>query len=289
MSDIYCGVKSVPKNKKLGTMKQCTEKKQVRYFGIKKVDMRLLKASKTNVSDTKQRQNLKKKELLLRGKLRTLKSRLQASKNLEEKEKLREEIKLMEEKIEMALHEFSKFDKIKKIDNAIHEIAKKEPELLENIINQGKGLRYKRHKQCLSCMSGSCLSCGGVNPQLIAEAVKAIPAVAESITKGVETGVKTQHEFNKDNLALAAEKSRNFNTFYRDLVHRRYHDPESLPPRLRLKRFNIDPVSAIFDKKNEANRDRADDALYEYAEQQIEKMQSSIKGKGLRHRNLILY
>jgi len=43
------------------------------------------------------------------------------------------------------------------------------------------------------------------------------------------------------------------------------------------------PPNKIFDKANEAKREKADEALYDYAEQQFEKMQGQIdknKGKG---------
>jgi len=42
MTDIYCGVRDVPKGKKRGSMKECAEKGEVRYFGLNKVDERLL-------------------------------------------------------------------------------------------------------------------------------------------------------------------------------------------------------------------------------------------------------
>lgn len=122
---------------------------------------------------------------------------------------------------------------------------------------------------------------GGVNPAVLAEAAKIGKEAISSIGSEVQRGVQTQHEFNKENLRLASEKAKVFSDYYRDLAHRRYHNPESLPPSLRLKKFGIDPPKAIFDPKNEAKRERADEALYEYAEKQIEKMQAGIKGKGL--------
>ena len=40
MSNIYCGAKDVPKNKKRGGMKECSDKRQIRYWGIKKADIK---------------------------------------------------------------------------------------------------------------------------------------------------------------------------------------------------------------------------------------------------------
>ncbi len=39
----YCGVGSVPAGKKRGTIKQCIQSNQVRYYGLKKFDKELLK------------------------------------------------------------------------------------------------------------------------------------------------------------------------------------------------------------------------------------------------------
>ena len=47
--DIFCGVGKVPSGKRRGTMKECFEKKQVRYWGVKKIDSRIL--SDYNKSD----------------------------------------------------------------------------------------------------------------------------------------------------------------------------------------------------------------------------------------------
>ena len=116
----------------------------------------------------------------------------------------------------------------------------------------------------------------GGNP-LIAAAVGAVPEALNSVTKGIETGVKAQHEFNKDNGALAAEKAKNFTKFFRDLQHTRYWDPESIKPSLRLKKFGIDPPNSQNDKKNEAKLERANDALYDWAEKEFDKQMGSIK------------
>ncbi len=126
---------------------------------------------------------------------------------------------------------------------------------------------------------------GGVNPALIMEAAKIGTEVIGSVGKEVQRGVTTQHEFNKDNYRLAQERAKNESDYLRHLSHTRYHDPESLPPRLRLSYFGIDPPRAMKDKKNAAKLLKADDALYAYAVEQIEKQQRGIKGGYLRNDN----
>ena len=45
--DIYCGSRKVPKNKRLGSMIECAEKGQVSYWGLKKIDTRIMDNVKT--------------------------------------------------------------------------------------------------------------------------------------------------------------------------------------------------------------------------------------------------
>jgi len=47
----YCGSKSVPKNKVRGTMKECADSNQVRYWGVKKIDKKFLGDQKEKVVD----------------------------------------------------------------------------------------------------------------------------------------------------------------------------------------------------------------------------------------------
>ena len=63
--NIHCGITKLPKNKKLGTMKQCLEKNQVRLFGLNKIDPLLI----SNQQEKKRKANKEKDErmkLLLR-------------------------------------------------------------------------------------------------------------------------------------------------------------------------------------------------------------------------------
>lgn len=39
---IYCGIKKPGKNQKLGSMKECAETNQIRLYGVRKIDSRLL-------------------------------------------------------------------------------------------------------------------------------------------------------------------------------------------------------------------------------------------------------
>ncbi len=57
MSSPYCGIGDVPKEHHRGSMRECAEKKQIRYYGIKKIDKRTIEAAenKKNVPETREK------------------------------------------------------------------------------------------------------------------------------------------------------------------------------------------------------------------------------------------
>lgn len=100
---IFCGItQPIPKTHRLGSMKECLELKQVRYYGLKKIDSKLA----DSINDKKDsKMELISKISGLKGKLTKLKKDIDASKNATDKTKLmgdfdsvRKEILVLNEK-----------------------------------------------------------------------------------------------------------------------------------------------------------------------------------------------
>jgi len=70
--DAFCGIGKIPNGKRRGNMMECAEKKQVRYWGIKKVDNRTLKAVKNKKADPATRKSLMLKIVGIDGKMKKL-------------------------------------------------------------------------------------------------------------------------------------------------------------------------------------------------------------------------
>lgn len=81
MANIYCGIDNVPKGKKRGTMGQCVELGQVRYYGKKKIDARTLEAAKTKKNVPETRDNLIKLLASLNGTINRNKGRYDTTKD----------------------------------------------------------------------------------------------------------------------------------------------------------------------------------------------------------------
>ena len=105
---VFCGItQPVPKGHRLGSMKECLDLKQVRYYGLKKIDSKL--ADSINVKK-ESKSDLMIKIAGLRGKLSKLKRDIESSKNFEEKKKITEEFEKVRKEI-LSLNE--KMQKIK--------------------------------------------------------------------------------------------------------------------------------------------------------------------------------
>lgn len=122
MSDIYCGIEKIPKNKKRGSMKECAENGQIRYYGLKKVDSRLienalnekkLKASGTSKLD-KKIEDLNIDAAGLSGKLKKILNQIKGEKNKDAKEKMEKEVEKIREKLKKIKQEVEAAEKQKK-------------------------------------------------------------------------------------------------------------------------------------------------------------------------------
>lgn len=118
MSDIYCGVGAVPKKSKLGSMKQCAEKKQIRYWGVKKIDTKMLalaQGKSKTAKDKKTREKVMVEVSAYRGKIRNLTKKLDGAKDAKEKSKLEKDLDDAKDGLEKKLKLFREIEaKLKK-------------------------------------------------------------------------------------------------------------------------------------------------------------------------------
>jgi len=115
MSNIYCGARDVPKGKKIGSMKQCVEKGQISYYGVKKVDSKLLEkhmGSKKEKKDAmKVLMKLAEQKGTLSAKLNKMKKAIEAerdAKKLKALEKQKEELQVKFKEVVKLFNEANK-------------------------------------------------------------------------------------------------------------------------------------------------------------------------------------
>jgi hypothetical protein len=99
MTNIYCGIKKVPSNSRLGTMKECAEKKQIKYYGVKKIDNKLLEIAIGAKKDKNTRENALKEVFKLKGRVKNLEGKLQVTKDKEAKEEIKKDIEKIKKDI----------------------------------------------------------------------------------------------------------------------------------------------------------------------------------------------
>ena len=86
--EIYCGVDNPPKGSKRGSMKECAEKGQIRYYGLKKIDSRILEYTKNKTKNKHSKEDLMIKLASLRGKRKGINNKLIGLKDKDKKEEL---------------------------------------------------------------------------------------------------------------------------------------------------------------------------------------------------------
>ena len=91
MSEPYCGIGDVPKGSKRGSMKECVEMGQVRYYGIKMIDSKLIDASKKSKNIMQDRKVLINRKIKLTAQIKKLLDKVKSEKNKGIQSEMKEE------------------------------------------------------------------------------------------------------------------------------------------------------------------------------------------------------
>jgi hypothetical protein len=111
MSEIFCGIGKIPKGKRRGTMMECAQKKQIKLFGLYKIDPKILEEvdkvklnektrSKLMIRTVSVSEQLKKDKVLLKKKNITDKEMDDIKKRIEKNLKELKEINNTLDKLE---------------------------------------------------------------------------------------------------------------------------------------------------------------------------------------------
>lgn len=91
MSEPWCGIKDPPAGRKRGSMKECAEKGKVMYYGLKKIDTKILQAVKDSKKTRPSKSKIIEKISTIKGKINKLKKKLDAEKDKKKKEDIKKE------------------------------------------------------------------------------------------------------------------------------------------------------------------------------------------------------
>jgi hypothetical protein len=101
---IYCGIGKIPKGHRLGSMEECLEKNQVKYWGLKKVDSRIIEANKANKKNKKitKMQDIRIAQVTYRAKIKRKTGEYKQEKNEKKKNAIAKEIEELQVKLAAA-------------------------------------------------------------------------------------------------------------------------------------------------------------------------------------------
>jgi len=119
VNEIYCGIEDVPKGSRRGSMKDCAEKKQIRYWGLHKIDPRTIEGGKKTSKSKDTRYKLG--QAYIKAKVRTekLKDKVKYEKDKAKKKEYEKELKVMMKTLVDAVNKFNKFEDDRKREEAV--------------------------------------------------------------------------------------------------------------------------------------------------------------------------
>lgn len=118
VNDIYCGIEDVPKGSRRGSMKDCAEKKQIRYWGLHKIDPRTIEGAKKTTKGKDTRFKLGKAVVTARVRTDKLRDKVKYEKDKAKKKEYEKELKAMMKTLVDAVNKFNKFEDERKREEA---------------------------------------------------------------------------------------------------------------------------------------------------------------------------
>jgi hypothetical protein len=140
MSNIFCGIGKMPKGQKRGNMRECAEKGQIRYYGIKKIDPKTLELAKSKDVLPETREKLILKMVSLRGTIKRNKGRCEESKDGNAKDEYCKIWKKAEDDLEKVLK------RLKKIEGEREQMKQKESKKSKSKSKSKSKTKSKKNK-----------------------------------------------------------------------------------------------------------------------------------------------
>ena len=91
--DIQCGIGKLTKGKRLGSMKECAEKGQVKLYGLRKIDPKTMASIKAKKTIVAQRLTLMKKIVVVRVHIKKDTENIEFQKDKKKKAELMNKVK----------------------------------------------------------------------------------------------------------------------------------------------------------------------------------------------------
>ena len=107
---IYCGIGQIPKGARLGSMKECADRNQIRYYGIKKIDPKLVEAIQKS-KEPSDRDQIFKDITKYKGKIKRIKDKIAGTKDKTVKNKLQKELEKIVEDTNKLIKQFNEIEK----------------------------------------------------------------------------------------------------------------------------------------------------------------------------------
>lgn len=125
---IYCGSGPLPKGHRYGSMQECLDKGQVKLWGLKKVDPRIMEVSKLNKKNKKivKLDDLRIVQVSLRGKIKRKTNDHKSEKNEKVKNTLMKEIEELKVKLALANEQAKVLEKERDAKKGSKKTTKKE-------------------------------------------------------------------------------------------------------------------------------------------------------------------
>lgn len=147
MSDkeLYYGPGDVPKNKRRANIKEALEANQIRYYGVKKVDERIIKKAQQKDQDKQTIRDLQNKKIRLMAKIKRMIKEIKAEKDIKKKNEMKDEVRALAKEHDQYVNNINRLKKGDRTKDRPKEQVK--PKLLKQMEESIKKAKEQQDKE----------------------------------------------------------------------------------------------------------------------------------------------
>ncbi|NNF86548.1 MAG: hypothetical protein HKM26_08345 [Winogradskyella sp.] len=147
---LYYGPGTPPKNKRRANIKEALEANQIRYYGVKKIDKRIVTKAQQKSQDEETIRSLANKKIRLMVKIKKLIAQIKKETNIKKKDKMKDEVRALAKEHDDYVNTINRLKKGDRPKERVKTIKQDKPKLLKQMEKAIKKAKEQQDKKQVS-------------------------------------------------------------------------------------------------------------------------------------------
>lgn len=190
--ELYYGVGTPPKGKRRANVKEALEANQIRYYGLKKVDKRIVTKAQKKDQDKQTIRDLQNKKIRLFARIKNMIKLIKAEKDIKKKDKMKDEVRALAKEHDEYVNNINRLKKGDRTKEKVKTVKQDRPKLLKQMEESIKKAKEQQDKKQVS--NGEDVIKRMENLKTVSQRLKQLKKAKQEIEKRIQKIEKEYRE-----------------------------------------------------------------------------------------------